>query len=31
MVRYELLNKISETVVRHAHEEAAASKVEAAS
>ena len=31
MVRYELLNKISETLVRHASEEAAASKVEAAS
>jgi glycerol-3-phosphate acyltransferase PlsX len=31
MVRYELLNKISDTVVRHAREEAAASKVEAAS
>jgi phosphate acyltransferase len=31
MVRYELLNKIRGTVVRHASEEAAASKVEAAS
>jgi len=31
MVRYELLNKIRETVVRHASEEAAAGKVEAAS
>ena len=31
MVRYELLNKISETLVRHASEEAAAGKVEAAS
>jgi glycerol-3-phosphate acyltransferase PlsX len=31
MVRYQLLNKISDTLVRHASEEAAASKVEAAS
>jgi glycerol-3-phosphate acyltransferase PlsX len=31
MVRYQLLNKISDTLVRHAGEEAAASKVEAAS
>ena len=31
MVRYELLNKISDTLVRHAREEAAAGKVEAAS
>ena len=31
MVRYELLNKIRDTLVRHASEEAAAGKVEAAS
>jgi len=31
MVRYQLLNKISDTLVRHANEEAAAGKVEAAS
>jgi glycerol-3-phosphate acyltransferase PlsX len=31
MVRYQLLNKISDTLVRHATEEAAAGKVEAAS
>jgi glycerol-3-phosphate acyltransferase PlsX len=31
MVRYALLNKISDTLVRHAREEAAAGKVEAAS
>jgi hypothetical protein len=32
MIRYELLNKISDTLIRHAREEAEASKVgEAAS